>query len=125
MNESTSWAADLAAASAWVLHKQSGVVGQAKHLHDRGAWISPINGERVEAPVLELVGGHAFVAHRGSFHVLAERDADYQRTLVNAIAHVMQNAAGMAEAMRIEPTLALMLARSAFEEVRRQIAKAP
>ena len=79
-NGKTGWAEGLAASRAWVLVKGTSVVGRALKLHAPGEYTSPVNDQPVDAPVLELLGGHAFVAQEGdaaNFVEIDERAANY------------------------------------------------
>lgn len=125
-NGKTGWAEGLAASRAWVLVKGTSVVGRALKLHAPGEYTSPVNDQPVDAPVLELLGGHAFVAQEGdaaNFVEIDERAANYYRAMLQSLGRVLAESMTMGESLGVGKELAPVLVRSALEEVRRMASR--
>jgi hypothetical protein len=106
------WAKNLADEQAWVLHTESGLVVRIAKFYDGKdeCYVSPVNGSKVTAPVLEMHNKHALMAKPENFVQLSENEVAYfvgtQEVLTGALREMV--AAG-AIVQIPAPTVALLL----------------
>ena len=113
---------------AWVLVKGTSVVGRALKLHAAGASRSvAVSSSCVGLSVLELLGGHAFVAQEGQRMQLRRdrraRPSHATRAMLQSLGRVLAESMTMGESLGVGKELAPVLVRSALEEVRRMASR--
>lgn len=96
------WAHEMCAKKATVLHSETDMIGTVIHVYDR-TWVSPINGVVVDAVVIKLDTGHAFIVpasdaddyedRQTTFFVLTPEQATFYLTMQRALAHSLKEAA--------------------------------
>ena len=75
------WAKALVERRATIMHAETQVIGVAKRFYDgvTEKFTSSVNGAEVDAPILELYEGNAFIAEKEeAFVELAEGEVQYQ-----------------------------------------------
>jgi hypothetical protein len=103
MNDRAAWSvSELAERGGYVIHEETGTVGRAKRMwsgDDGDAWVSPVNGQSVKAPVLELQTGDAFVLKDAdTFTPLTAKEVEVFEGLQQMVTHATTIAGGLAAA---------------------------
>lgn len=109
--EVKAWADDLIANGRWLVH-QHGRVGRAHKFYDgvEVKYVSKVNGDAVNGPVLELDTGNGFVADPAAFSVLTASEVAFFAAFNDALNGLIVGSisAGAASGMKAFEGLRLM-----------------
>jgi hypothetical protein len=83
------WAESLASRHAWVMHTPTETISQIEAFHEKGKFISKVNNMPVQAPVMELASGDAFIAAQDNFVELTENEAGFYNFAQRAVNDVL------------------------------------
>jgi len=129
LNELVSSATGWVDTGQWVIHQPTGVVGVAKALYRPGEW-SPPDGEKVDAHVLELQNGHAFLLKpevwgaTEAFRLLSEAEVAFYIDAVSITNHAAQELMKVAQSLKLEFPAAKALLGDALQALLLQVRSA-
>lgn len=91
MNDSLAWAKDLVDRRAWVVHLETGSIGQVERLYDGAGevYVSPVNQAPVRAPVIVMEGGASHVADPSLFVELGVAEIDFAKASLVALSDLV------------------------------------
>ena len=118
---------ELAEQGGYVLHPATGVVGRAKRLwtsNEGDRWVSPVNGNEVKAPVLELDTGDAFVITEDAFVPLTAKEVEVYEAFQNMVTSATEVAGTLAAASRVPLETFAALGAAALGTQQRALQKA-
>jgi len=124
MSNDLDWARDLAAGSAAVLHLPTRTVHRVARLHESG-YVSSVNGQPVDGPVLEFASGASAVAKRGAFARLSGRDAAFYAGFQRSLGELIVEAAKMAASIGVGAKTGVQLLSAALREQAAELEKMP
>lgn len=95
----------------WIFHLETAALGPAKKFYDgvKEIWISPVNGQPVPGPVIELANGHGLVADPTKFVELTSKEMKYAMALRDGVAALLATTLQFAAASGVDKEAATAL----------------
>lgn len=109
----------------WLLHVETGYIGQAFKLYNPGEYVSSINNKPVDATVLEMTGGNSFLLKdESTFVPLTDNEQQTFIAMTKMISGALEIAGRGAMVSKMPMDIFVVLATAVLKQQQSVIAEA-